>query len=137
MLIAFDTNALVRMLIEDDEAQAKIVKEIVTSIEDYSGRIIILSEVLMETVWVLESVYRCTRGEVSRFLETLLQTAVFTIEDTVAIRSSVLQYKRGGDFADFVIVNKAKRLQATKAISFDKRLQKKFPGYVVEAIKLG
>lgn len=60
-MIAFDTNALIRMLIEDDARQATIVKNTVIQVETRNGQILVLSEVLIETVWVLESVYKCTR----------------------------------------------------------------------------
>ena len=40
-MIAFDTNALVRMLIEDDKNQAKIVQEVVTLAEQNSLQIMI------------------------------------------------------------------------------------------------
>jgi predicted nucleic-acid-binding protein len=60
-MISFDTNALVRLLIEDDENQAKIVRAAVAISESNSRPILILLEVLIETVWVLESVYDCNR----------------------------------------------------------------------------
>lgn len=94
-----------------------------------------LSEVLIETVWVLESVYKCTREEIVGFLEMILHTSTFAVTEPAVVRTAVSQYKRGGDFADLIIVNQSKRFQAKKLISFDKKLQKKFPGYVVESIK--
>ena len=133
-MIAFDTNALVRMLVEDDAAQTKAVQEIVTSTEKHSGRIIILTEVLIETVWVLESAYHCTRQEIYNFLETLIKTPVFAASDPFTINAAISQYKKGGDFADLVIVNQARRLHAKQLISFDRKLQNAFPGFVVESI---
>ena len=53
-MIALDTNAIVRMLIEDDKEQAKAVKDIVKLAEKDSKQILVLSEVIIETVWVLE-----------------------------------------------------------------------------------
>ena len=47
-MIAFDTNAVVRMLIEDDKKQAKTVQETVLFAETNSIQILILSEVLMK-----------------------------------------------------------------------------------------
>ncbi|MBW2369910.1 MAG: type II toxin-antitoxin system VapC family toxin [Deltaproteobacteria bacterium] len=135
-MIAFDTNALVRMLVEDDPDQAKIVDDVVTLVEKNSGQIIILTEVLIETVWVLESVYHCTRKEIYQFLEALISTSAFTFGEASVIRTAISQYRRGGDFADLVIVNQARRLQAKKLVSFDKKLQKRFPGYVVDSIKV-
>ncbi len=48
-MIAFDTNALVRLLVEDDMEQAKIIKDLVADVESRSGQILLLSEVLIET----------------------------------------------------------------------------------------
>ncbi len=134
-MIAFDTNALVRMLIEDDPDQVQIIREMVLYTEKHSGRIIILTEVLIKTVWVLESAYQCTRQEIFTFLETLLKTHTFVTSDPAAVRAAVAQYKKGGDFADLVIVNRARQLHVEKLISFDRKFQKKFPGYVVESLE--
>ena len=133
-MIAFDTNALVRMLIEDDKNQAKIVQKVVTLAEQNSLQIIILPEVLIETVWVLESAYRCNREEISQFLELLISTSTFTFPDTTIIHNAARHYKKGGDFADLLIVGQARKWQAKKFFSFDKKLQKIFPHYVVEKL---
>jgi len=133
-MIALDTNALVRMLIEDDESQAKRVQQVVVSAEKNSVQIIILPEVLIETVWVLESVYRCTRKDISQFLENLISTETFTFPDSTVIRNAVNHYKKRGDFADLLIVAQARKHKAIKFFSFDKNLQKIFPDYVVEKL---
>ncbi len=133
-MIAFDTNALVRMLIEDDEKQAKMVQKVVALAEKNSVQIIILSGVLIETAWVLESVYRCTREDISQFLELLISTSTFTFPDSAVIRDAANHYKKGGDFADLLIVAQARKCRAKKFFSFDKKLQKMFPDYVVGKI---
>ena len=134
-MIALDTNALVRMLIEDDIKQAKMVEETIALAEKKSVQILILSEVLVETIWVLESVYQCTREEISQFLETLIFTPTFSFVDPQVIRRATHEYKKGGDFADLLIVNQAKEHQVKKFFSFDKKLQKKFPGYVTGKLR--
>jgi len=133
-MIALDTNALVRMLIEDDKVQFQAVQTIISLVEKNSRQILLLSEVLMETIWVLESIYQCTRDDISEFLERLTITPTFTFADPEVIRRTVHQYKQGGDFADLIIVGKAKENRAKKFFSFDKKLQKKFPDYVVGKI---
>jgi predicted nucleic-acid-binding protein len=130
-MIAFDTNALVRMVMEDDEHQARIVQDVVTFAEEKSLRILVLPEVLIETVWVLESVYQCARKDISQFLELLTATSTFTLPDAPVIRNAAKGYRRGGDFADLLIVGQARKWQARRFFSFDKALQKTFPGYVV------
>jgi predicted nucleic-acid-binding protein len=131
-MIAFDTNALVRMVMEDDDHQAKIVQEVVTFAEENSLPILVLPEVIIETVWVLESVYRCTRKDICQFVELLTATSTFTLPDAPVIRNALRSYRQGGDFADLLILEQARKWQARKLFSFDKALQKTFPGYVVE-----
>jgi predicted nucleic-acid-binding protein len=130
-LIALDTNVLVRMLVEDDKRQARIIEETIDRAEKESIPILILSEVLVETVWVLESVYQCSREEIVKFLQTLIVTPVFSFVDPQVVRKAIHEYEKGGDFADLLIVNQAMEQQAKTLLSFDKKLQKKFPGYVV------
>ena len=133
-MIALDTNALVRVLVEDNKDQAHTVRKTITFAEKNSIQILILSEVLLETVWVLESVYGSSRDEIFQFLETLIYTPTFTFSDYESIRKAVHQYRKDGDFADLLIVNQAIEQQAKKLFSFDKTLQTKFPDFVVEKI---
>jgi len=104
--------------------------------EKNSIQILILSEVLIETVWVLESVYQCKKNEITQFLETLISASTFTHPNPDVIRKAIQQYKRGGDFADFVIIEQARQQRAKNFFSFDKKLQKKYPDYVVKEISM-
>jgi len=133
-LIALDTNALVRILIEDDEKQALAVKKLIELVENKAKKIIILTEVLIETVWVLESVYQCSREDIYQFLETLMYASIFTFSEPQVIGNAIHHFKKGGDFADLIIVMQAINHQAKKIFSFDKKLQKTFPDYVVEKL---
>ena len=133
-MIAIDTNALIRMLIEDDERQAKAVQNIVIFAEKNKTQILILNEVLIETVWVLESVYKCTRKDISQFLETLISTSIYTFTDLPVISRAVHQYKKSGDFADLLIIGQEKKHNAKIFFSFDIKLQKIFPGYVFDKL---
>jgi len=131
-MIALDTNALVRLLIEDDMDQALRVRRLVEAAEKKAEQVLILSEVLIETVWVLESVYECTRAEIHQFLQNLTLAEVFTFPNPDVISWAIKQYRKGGDFADLVIVKQAMSLRARVLFSFDKKLPKKFPTYVID-----
>jgi predicted nucleic-acid-binding protein len=56
--------------------------------------------------------------------------------DAQVVRRAAHEYRKGGDFADLIIVNQAKANQAKKLFSFDKQLQRKFPDFVVEKVKI-
>ena len=49
----------------------------------------------------------------------------------IALDTNMLVRIKDGDFADLLIVNQAMEQQAKTLFSFDKKLQKRFPGYVV------
>lgn len=133
-MIALDTNAIVRVLTEDDEIQAKKVQDIINDAEMNGRRILILSEVVIETVWVLESVYHCNNEEISMLIENLLAAPTFCLPDSTVIRKAIKQFKSGGDFADLLIVGQAKNFHAEKLFSFDRKLQNLFPNFVTETI---
>lgn len=131
-MIAIDTNVLVRMLIDDDKVQSTTARRVLTLAEARGMQILVLSEVLVETVWVLESVYHCDRKEISGFLEKLALTGTFLFIDPQMIRRVIGHYKKRGDFADLMIVHQAMSRKAVKLFSFDRKLRKAFPDYVVK-----
>lgn len=134
-MIALDTNALVRLLVEDDAEQAAMVQKLILFAEKKSITILILPEVLLETVWVLESVYNCQKNEISKFLQAMIATATFTMQNDAVIRTVVRQYQKGADFADALITNQAKKERALALFSFDKNLSKRYPEYVFNNVK--
>jgi len=134
-MIAIDTNALVRLLIDDDPIQSQTVQQVILQAEKKNISIVVLSEVLVETVWVLESIYQATREEISQFIDGLVSTSPFVVPDVDVIRDAVKIYQSSGDFADLVIVYQSMKHQATTLFSFDKKLQKTFPKYVKDTIE--
>lgn len=135
-MIALDTNVLIRLITEDEPQQVKVVQDVMMMAENHKIKIIILSEVLIETVWVLESAYDCSRDEISMYLENILAIETLFFPDFSVIQKAVEQYKVKGDFADLVIIGQSKNNNAEKLITFDKKLQKRFPDYAVETFTL-
>jgi predicted nucleic-acid-binding protein len=129
-MIALDTNALVRLLVEDDAQQAKIIQQLVSFAEQKSITVLVLPEVLLEAVWVLESVYSVKRAEIIEFLNLLLATSTFALPDVSVVRSAMRLYQKGLDFADALITSQAKKEKALALFSFDKRLSSRFPEFI-------
>ena len=59
-MITLDTNVLLRYIVKDDPEQAKIAEDYIASHE-----CLLLSVVILETVWVLESAYGYTSTQVT------------------------------------------------------------------------
>lgn len=123
-MIAFDTNHLVRHIVQDNPAQCEEVNLILKSeaMEDRTVRIFDL--VLLETLWVLQSIYDLDRQAWSEILEDLLDDAGFSFDDPNRLRAALDHYRSGtADFADYLIWVRAKA-EGLELRTFDKKLLK-------------
>ncbi len=121
-MVAFDTNYLVRHIVQDDARQCRTVANTLRA-EIAEGRpVLLLDLVLMETFWVLGKCYGFDREAWCGVLEELLSDAAFTFESPKRLRK-VLQRLRIGktDFPDDLI--HAASLESGHSLAtFDRRL---------------
>jgi predicted nucleic-acid-binding protein len=123
-MIAFDTNHLVRHVVLDDPAECRAVAAILDR-ETRQNRAIRLHDlVLLETVWVLESVYSFDRAALAHVLEELLEDSVFVFDDSKRLRRVLHNFRNGkADFSDYLIHSVA-AAEGLKLETFDKKLRK-------------
>ena len=122
-MIALDTNVLVRFLVEDDVAQTKRARALITrAIEEESGCFV--SDVVMcELVWVLTSAYRVPKSEVARHLGSLLRARHFAYRSADRLSRALDAFSDGrGDFADYVIREDSAAAGCETLATFDKAL---------------
>lgn len=131
-MISLDTNVLVRLLLDDDPDQTARARRLVKQAGQEGEPILVLAGVLLEAVWVLVSGYGYDRASIAFFFDELLTSPYYVVEHGEAMRRVVDQYAREGDFADLLFAEVSTDLGADRLISFDKKLQKKYYGYVVE-----
>jgi len=82
--------------------------------------------VLLETEWVLRSVYGFTSGEVARALSDFAGLPRVTLEDAALIAKALDWTNRGMDFADALHLVKAQGCDAF--VSFDRQFAKTASG---------
>ena len=92
---AVDTNVLVRLLADDDPAQAAIAQQAM-SLEP----VFVTKTVVLELVWVLRSAYRMTSNAIASGIEGLLSAEGISVEDAPAVKQAVAWFMGGLDFAD-------------------------------------
>jgi predicted nucleic-acid-binding protein len=123
-VIAFDTNYLVRHIVQDDEAQCKIVASILEKEVQGDRSIRILDLVLLETAWVLREVYEFDRSALAEIIEELLEDSAFSFDNPTRLRSALKLFQKGkADFADYLILASA-RSEELELKTFDKHLKK-------------
>ena len=94
-MIAIDTNLLVRLVVIDEPKQAEIVRDLISQHSVFISR-----TVLLETEWVLRTVYKNKRTDILNLFRALLEVDNTEIEDSVAVSQALDFYELGADFAD-------------------------------------
>lgn len=116
MKIAPDTNILVRILTNDDPAQAEIGRRCLAE----ADAIMLSTPALCEAAWVLKRFFGASRDEIGVAIRALVgaHNAVF---DTTAVTAGLNILDAGGDFADGVIAASGVAMGADAFVSFDKK----------------
>ena len=124
-MIAFDTNVLLRLLIVDDETQAKRARALMERAVNANDHVLLPDIVLCELAWVLKSLYAQSRLEIVETLRLLLETEPFSFANRSAVSQAVAQYETGpADFSDYMIGLSATASGATTTYTFDASLKR-------------
>ena len=124
-MIAFDTNVLLRLLVVDDEKQAKRAQALLRRAVDANESVRLPEIVLCELAWVPKSLYGQTRSEIVEVLRLLLETEPFAFVNRSAVGQAVVQYEKGpADFSDYMIGCSATASGATTTYTFDTSLRR-------------
>jgi predicted nucleic-acid-binding protein len=116
-VLAVDTNIVVRLLVNDDPRQGAIARRLFESDE-----IFISVTVLLESAWVLESVYALSRGDAAKVLRGLLGLPNVRVEDAGNVAAALDAAQKGLDLADALHLS---RMPAeAEFITFDRELAK-------------
>ena len=116
MKITVDTNVLVRAVVGDDPAQARIATKVLADAE----LIAVALPCLCEFVWVLLRVYGFQPSDAVAAIRALLAAANVEV-DRPAVEAGLEVLDAGGDFADGVIAYEGNWLGGETFISFDKK----------------
>lgn len=119
---AIDTNVLVRFLVGDDENQAKKVYDLFKGAEQTGERFFVPLLVVLELLWVLESVYDVPRREILESLNELTFMSVLRFESQDVIHRFIdAAYGNLFDLSDLLIAHSSKDSGCDKVLTFDKR----------------
>lgn len=94
-MIAVDTNVLVRFLVRDDAKQAARAAALIQANEIW-----VCKTVLLETEWVLRTLYGFSPESLAGALRSLAGLRTVFLEDELAVAKALDWLKEGLDFAD-------------------------------------
>ncbi len=129
-MIGLDTNVLVRLLTGDDATQRSTAKAYINRNCSSDDPAFVNRVVLIETVWVLESVYEYTRDNIAAAIDTLLRMVRVRTENSDLVRGALLAYRAGVDFADALIGESNAAQGCTKTVTFDKKAAQRLAHFV-------
>jgi predicted nucleic-acid-binding protein len=103
-VIGLDTNVLVRYLVLDDPEQSTLAVAFIEDALEAGEMLLVPTIVTCELVWVLDTAYGFSRGEISTVLADLFRARQIELERGDTQRRSLDAYRAGpGDFADYLI----------------------------------
>ena len=120
-----DTNILIRFLIGDNEQQAKKVYKLFKKAESEKNELFVPLLVVLELIWVLESVYEIPRDEILETLSDLLLMSILKFEHQSTLQQFTLSAQGNKyDLSDLLIAHSAKTNGCEIVITFDKKASK-------------
>ena len=125
-MIGLDTNILVRYLTGDDRRQFAAVMHLLGK-ED--ANFFLPDLVLVETDWVLTSLYAWTPAEVASAFLRLLRVANLSFEDEPRLRRALRAVHDGADLSDELILGHCHSAGCSAFSTFDKAAVKNHPDF--------
>jgi predicted nucleic-acid-binding protein len=122
---AVDTNILVRFLIGDEEQQAEKVYTILKNAESERKALFVPLLVVLEMIWVLESVYEVSRTQILDAIKDILLMPIFKFDQHSALQQFV-HVAPGNQYelSDLLIACSAKENGCEAVMTFDKKASK-------------
>jgi predicted nucleic-acid-binding protein len=94
-MLSVDTNIIVRLIVDDDPKQSRIIRAMLRDEPFWIGKTIIL-----EMIWVLRSTYRYDTSTIQEFLEVLVSMENVKVEDEDQMIQALDLMSHGVDPAD-------------------------------------
>jgi predicted nucleic-acid-binding protein len=116
-MTALDTNVLVRYLAQDDEQQ---FAKILTLLNKPRATFFVCDVVLVETDWVLRSLYDWSGEEVADAFARLVTIQNLAFENETRLRWALKAVRGGADLSDELIVGTCRDRGAKDLCTFDK-----------------
>ncbi len=127
---SIDTNALLRLLVDDSTAKKQC--EIIRSLVAEDEQLYITQVVQVELVWVLQKAYQFSKAQIVFVLELLANNSAFELQCYKKYLKALDCYRKNNiGFSDCIILAEIEEKSAMPLITFDKKLGKLGNTYLI------
>jgi predicted nucleic-acid-binding protein len=119
---AWDTNFIVRHLLEDDARQLAVVRRELEKAVRAGEKIWLAQLVLVETVWVLGA--QLDKRAVLDTIEEVLADDRFLVQDAQQVKNALGLARVKGDFAEHLIAQNARAAGCARTLTFDRAVKR-------------
>ena len=121
-MTGLDTNILIRHIMQDDALQSPKATQIIERNLSEAGPGFISLATILETAWVLESVYRLSPHDIAEAIERLLQIETLLIQNENEVHTAMFALRTGqGSFDDALIGVLGTWAGCEYTLTFDKK----------------
>ena len=120
-----DTNVLVRLVVQDDEAQSRAVDRLLAKYARNGDLLFVPITVVLELEWVLRSMLGQSKAQFIEVLSALLAMLEFSFESEDALEQALADYEDGdADFAEYLHLALSRGNKALPFWTFDRKASK-------------
>ena len=113
---------IVRYIMQDDPEQVAAAVGVIEGELDHDNPGFITQTVLVETIWVLKTVYRIPRPGLTSVIDSLLTTRQLRVEHSESVFRALRTYRAGnGDFSDALIAAVGAANGCSVTLTFDRK----------------
>ena len=127
-----DTSVILRILVKDDDIKRKAYEKLIKEAKQKGITLYLLPIVILETVWVLEKLYKYNRKTIRELVEAILNTPELKIEMEDVFKKAIEVYEsKNIKFADAVMGHWGLARNINIAYTYDERDFKRIAGLEV------
>jgi predicted nucleic-acid-binding protein len=120
-----DTNVLVRLVTQDDVAQAQAVDRLMARHAKKGELLFVPITVVLELEWVLRSKLSQTKAQLIETLSALLTMVEFSFESEDAVEQALSDFEDGNaDFGEYLHLAISRKVQSLPFWTFDRKATK-------------
>lgn len=127
-----DTSVILRLLVKDDDIKRRACENLLKNSKQHGITLYLLPVAILEIVWVLERVYKYSKGSIRELVEAIINTPELKCEMEGMFRMAIKVYQEKNiKFADAVMGCWGKERGFSTVYTYDEKDFRKIEGLEV------